>query len=459
MIFMFPTILIVDDEPSILQSLSGLLADEGFEVITASNGYEALKIIETEAPDLVLLDIWMPGMDGIETLKEIKRDNSFIQVVIITGHGTIETAVKATKMGAFDFIEKPLSIDKVIVAINNALNFRRLEEENKYLRRKTIEKNSINGNSSATLKLTSQIAIAAPSDSWILITGENGTGKELAARTIHQLSARAEQPLVDVNCAAIPEELIESELFGHEKGSFPGAVAKKIGKFEMAGQGTLYLDEIGDMSDKTQAKILRVLEEKKFQRCGGSRVLSVGSRVIASTNMDLPKEIERGNFREDLYYRLNVIPVRVPPLRERIGDIPILVETFFKEISGTNGLKPKHMTQAAIDLLLGYAWPGNVRELKNLVERLAIMVDTETIDAPDLPPPYGAVRSGEVPAPEAMPLFAMHNLQTAKSAFENAFMQKKLSDFNNDIDQTAEAIGVEPAYLQSRLQATKNSSP
>ena len=315
---MFPSILIVDDEPSILKSLSGLLSDEGFEVQTATNGYEALKIIDGESPDLVLLDIWMSGIDGIETLKEIKKNNPYIQVIIISGHGTIETAVKATKLGAFDLIEKPLSIDKVIVAINNALNFRRLEEENRYLRKKTLDKHTITGNSVPVAALKKQIAVAAPADAWILITGENGTGKELVARTIHQLSSRADQPIIDVNCAAIPEELIESELFGHEKGAIAGASVKKVGKFELANKGTIFLDEIGDMSLKTQAKILRVLQEQQFQRVGGGRILSVDVRVIASSNKDLKVEIEKGSFREDIYYRLNVIPVDVPPLRNRL---------------------------------------------------------------------------------------------------------------------------------------------
>ena len=328
---MFPSVLIVDDEPSILKTLGGLLSDEGFEVITAPNGYEALKIIDTESPDLVLLDIWMPGIDGIETLKEIRKENPYIQVIIITGHGTIETAVKATKLGAFDLIEKPLSIDKVILSINNALNFRRLEEENRYLRRKTLEKNSIDGHSPLVSTLRKQIDAVAPTDSWVLINGENGTGKELVARTIHQLSSRSEYPLVDVNCAAIPEELIESELFGHEKGSFAGAVTKKIGKFELASNGTIFLDEIGDMSLVTQAKILRVLQEQQFQRVGGSRTLNVSVRVIAASNKDLKNEIAAGKFREDLFYRINVVPITVPALRDRQEDIALLVETFLNE--------------------------------------------------------------------------------------------------------------------------------
>ncbi len=382
---MFPSILIVDDEPSILQSLSGLLSDEGFDVLTASNGYEALKVIDSESPDLVLLDIWMPGIDGIETLKEIKKDNPFIPVIIITGHGTIETAVKATKLGAFDLIEKPLSIDKVIVNINNALNFRRLEEENRFLRKKTIEKFSISGNSPSIEALKKQIMIAAPTDAWIFITGENGTGKELVARTIHQLSSRAAQPMVDVNCAAIPEESIESELFGHEKGAFTGATSKKRGKFELAGNGTIFFDEIGDMSLKTQAKILRVLQEQKIQRVGSSRILSIDVRVIAASNKNLENEIEKGNFREDLYYRLNVIPMEVPPLRDRSHDIPELVGIFLDVCAEQSRTKKKSISNAALEVLATYSWPGNVRELKNLVERLVIMTDGDLIDISDIP--------------------------------------------------------------------------
>ncbi|MBL0732445.1 MAG: sigma-54-dependent Fis family transcriptional regulator [Desulfosarcina sp.] len=382
---MFPSILIVDDEPSILQSLSGLLSDEGFDVLTASNGYEALKVIDSESPDLVLLDIWMPGIDGIETLKEIKKDNPFIPVIIITGHGTIETAVKATKLGAFDLLEKPLSIDKVIVNINNALNFRRLEEENRFLRKKTIEKFSISGNSPSIGALKKQIMIAAPTDAWILISGENGTGKELVARTIHQLSSRAAEPMIDVNCAAIPEELIESELFGHEKGAFTGATSKKRGKFELASNGTIFFDEIGDMSLKTQAKILRVLQEQKIQRVGSSRILSIDVRVIAASNKNLEDEIEKGNFREDLYYRLNVIPMEVPPLRDRFDDIPELVGIFLEFCARQSRTKKKSISSAALEVLAGYSWPGNVRELKNLVERLVIMTDGDLIDISNIP--------------------------------------------------------------------------
>ena len=448
---MFPSILIVDDKPSILQSLSGLLADEGFEIKTATNGYEGLKIVEEGSPDLVLLDIWMPGIDGIETLKEIKKNYPTIPVIIITGHGTIETAVKATKLGAYDLIEKPLSIDKVIVTINNALNFRRLEEENRYLRKKTIEKNSITGNSPRTEVLKKQIALVAPTDTWILITGENGTGKELVARTIHQLSSRVDQPLIDVNCAAIPEELIESELFGHEKGAFSEATSKKRGKFELANNGTLFLDEIGDMSLKTQAKILRVLQEQQFQRVGGGRILSVNVRVIAASNKDLEQEIEKGNFREDLYYRLNVIPVEVPSLRERSEDIPLLVATFFDECAKQNRSTKKSMTKEAVELMHAYSWPGNVRELKNLVERLAIMVERDVVDVSDIPLPYHPGTMEKTRFVEER-FFLIDDLKDAKGAFEKLFIQRKLLQNKNDISKTAKAIGVKQSYLNKKMK-------
>lgn len=456
---MFPSILIVDDEPTIVQSLTGLLTDDGFEVISASNGYEALKLIESESPDLVLLDIWMPGMDGIETLKEIKKDNPFIQVIIITGHGTVETAVKATKLGAFDLIEKPLSFDKVIVSINNALNFRRLEEENKYLRKKTIEKHSINGNSQLVLELKKQIVAVAPTDSWVLIKGENGTGKELVARTIHQLSARAANPIVEVNCAAIPEELIESELFGHEKGSFSAALAKKRGKFELANNGTIFLDEIGDMSLKTQSKILRVLQEKKFERVGGSRTLDVDVRVIAATNKNIEKEIEAGAFREDLFYRLNVVPIEVPSLRERHEDIPLLVDTFLEEAAKHALGKRKRLSSEALTLLQNYEWPGNVRELKNLIERLTIMSEKDVIEAAHIPSPYNPNQSQKLKVVETH-LFSYKDFKEAKIAFEKAFIQQKLLENDNNITNTAKAIGVERSYLHKKLkrlnQETKN---
>ncbi len=453
---MYPVILIVDDETTILQSLSGILSDEGYEILTATNGYEALKIIEKESPDLVLLDIWMPGIDGLETLREIKKSNPFLQVVIISGHGTIETAVKATKLGAYDFIEKPLSIEKVVVTINNAINFGRLEEENRYLRKKTLEKHSITGDSPPIQSLKNQIAIAAPTNAWILITGENGTGKELVARTIHHMSDRADKPLVDVNCAAIPDELIESELLGHEKGAFAGATTRKRGKFEVAGKGTIFLDEIGDMSLKTQAKILRILQEKKFERLGGSRTLTVDVRVLAASNKDLEKEIQEGTFREDLYYRLNVIPIYVPPLRNRTEDIPMLIETFLKECAEECDCGKKAMSNEAVDLLKRYSWPGNVRELKNLVERLAIMTPANVIEKDDLPLSYKSQGSAAEPAA----FFSPDTLKNARMVFEKAYIEHKLSENDDNIAQTASRRRQMPSASKeaSRTRRSKHSA-
>ena len=448
---MFPNILVVDDEPSIVQTLSGLLIDEGFEVTTAENGYEALQQIESEAPDLVLLDIWMPGIDGLETLREIKKNHPRIHVIMITGHGTIETAVQATRLGAFDFIEKPLAFEKVIVAINNALNFRRLEEENRYLRKKTIEKHSITGNSDIVQALRAHITKVAPTDSWVLIKGENGTGKELVARTIHNLSQRAMKPLVDVNCAAIPEELIESELFGHEKGAFSSAKSKKIGKFELADSGTIFLDEIGDMSLKTQAKILRVLQEEKFQRVGGSRTLKVDVRVIAATNKDLEAEIGNGTFREDLYYRLNVVPIEVPPLRERQKDLPLLVESFLEEAAHKNRIAPKKINPEVLELLTKHHWPGNVRELKNLIERLVIMVAEDLIMADHLPKPYNPKKEA-IDTHLLEPLLSADNLKAAKHLFEKQFIHHKLAENEHNVSRTAKVIGVERSYLHRKIK-------
>jgi len=448
---MFPSILIVDDEPSIIKSLTGLLADEGFEVMTASTGYEGLKIIDKESPDLVLLDIWMPGIDGIETLKQIKKGNPYLQVIIITGHGNIETAVKATKLGAYDLIEKPLSIDKIIVAINNALNFRRLEEENRYLRKKTIEKHAINGISAATIELKKKVAAVAPTDATILITGENGTGKELVARTIYQLSTRVEEPFITVDCATISEDLIESELFGHEKGAFPGAITKKRGKFEIANNGTVFLDDIGDMSLKTQAKILRFLQEKNFQRAGGRRTINVDVRVIAASNKSLEKEIVKGNFREDLYYRLNVVPVEVPPLRNRKEDIPILIDMFLAECAKQNKNEKKILSREALHLLSSYSWPGNVRELKNLMQQLAILVEKTAVDVKDIPDNYnlGVEEKHKAGVNE---IFLFDRLKDAKKAFEKEFIKIKLSENDSNISKTAKAIDVGRSYLHKKLK-------
>ena len=452
---MFPSVLVVDDESFIRKALSGLLSDEGFEVTTANNGYEALKLIETDAPDLVLLDIWMPGLDGIETLKEIKKDNPATQVIIITGHGTIETAIKATKLGAFDLLEKPLSIDKVIVAINNALNFRRLEEENKYLRKKIIEKHSITGSSTATNELKMQIAKVAPTDSWVLVTGANGTGKEMAARTIHNLSKRSDHPLIDVNCAAIPDEMLENELFGQEKNISKGFNTKIRGKFELANNGTLFLDEVGDMSLKTQSKIIRALDDQQFQRVGGGRTLKVDMRVIASTNKNLEEEIKAGRFREELYFRINVIPIHVPSLHARIDDLPLLADLFLSECVKMNSKKKKKLSDKALEVLKGYSWPGNVRELKNLIGRLDIMISDDIINEDHIPWPYNPGHPNGV-RPQGHIFFNMDNLKEATQAFEKFFIIQKLKHTADDLAKTAKNIGVDRSYIQRLLSSNQD---
>ena len=447
---MYPAVLIVDDESTIIDSLEGILSDDGFEVIHAYNGYEALKKIDTYSPDIVLLDIWMPGMDGIDTLKEIKKNHPSLPVVMITGHGSIESAVDATKSGAFDFLEKPLSIDKVMVTINNALNFRKLEEENLYLRKKTIEKNSITGTSPAVQKLYGEIMAAAPSDASILITGENGTGKEMVARTIHQFSKRPEGPFIIINCAAIPEEHLESELFGHEKGAFDGAAAKNRGKFELATGGTLFLDEIGDMNITTQAKMLRALESRTFQRIGSSRTLQMDVRLITSSNKDLEAEIGEGRFREDLFFRLNVIPIHVPALRERKEDIPILVDCFLSKLADKSPAPKKTLSKEALDLLCGWHWKGNVRELKNLMERLSIMVEGNIIEKDDIPMPYNPdIEPSQ--AEEKSGFLSMENLDEAKQAFEKQFIQSKVDQMNGDLKAAARQMGASVNFIKKKI--------
>ena len=444
------TILIIDDEESIIQSLDGILTDEGFEVVNAKSGQDGLEKIEEMSPDLVLLDIWMPGLDGIDTLVKIKETYPQLQVVMMSGHGTIETAVKATKLGAYDFIEKPLSLEKVLLSINNALDYYRLEEEVSLLKEKHKHKNKITGTSDAILQLKEQIEIVAPTNAWVLISGENGTGKELVAHTIHSLSKRSNKPMVEVNCAAIPDELIESELFGHEKGAFTGAGAMKKGKFDLAHEGTLFMDEIGDMSLKAQSKTLRILQEQKFERVGGSRTIYVDVRVIAATNKDLEQEIAKGTFRDDLYFRLNVIPMTVPPLRERVDDIPELVNEFLKELSINTNLQPKEFSEEAVEILKKYHWPGNVRELKNLVERLAIMAPDKVIYVKDVPAPFNTEAGmGE----ELESSLMSGSYKEAKSNFEKAFITKKLKEFRGNISQTAEAIGIERSNLHKKIKA------
>jgi two-component system nitrogen regulation response regulator NtrX len=444
------TVLIVDDEESIIQSLQGILTDEGFEVISAGSGPAGLEKIDEVMPDIVLLDIWMPGMDGLETLVKIKESHSELQVVMMSGHGTIETAVKATKLGAYDFIEKPLSIEKLLLVINNAVGYSRLEEEIHLLREQTKDKYNLTGDSDPIRQLKEQIKIVAPTNAWVLISGENGTGKELVARAIHRLSKRSLKPMVEVNCAAIPEELIESELFGHEKGAFTGATTMKKGKFDLAHEGTLFLDEIGDMSLKAQSKTLRILQEQKFERVGGSRTIHVDVRVIAATNKDLEAEIEKGRFRDDLYFRLNVIPIRVPPLRERAEDIPALVKEFLKEMALNTNMASKEFSDLAIQILQRYHWPGNIRELRNLVERLVIMTPAKEVRAEDIPAPFNKEADVETTLTSTL---KAGSFKEAKENFERAFIASKLQEFKWNVSQTADAIGIERSNLHKKIKA------
>lgn len=443
-------ILIVDDEISIQESLAGVLRDEGYDVSLATSGLQALKLIEEDPPDLVFLDIVMPGIDGIETLRRIKERHPDIYVVIISAYGTIETAVKAIKHGAFDLIEKPLSLDKVVLTAKHAFDFLTLDQENRLLRQKVYRTSRIDGVSSTIRKLESEIERAAPTNASILITGENGVGKEVVAQLIHQKSRRSNKPYIEVNCAAIPEELIESELFGHEKGAFTGASSHKRGKFDLAHEGTLFLDEIGDMSPKTQAKILRILEEQKFERVGGSKTIEVDVRIIAATNKSLEEEIKKCNFREDLYFRINVIPLLVPPLRERKEDIPILANEFLKRFVEELNLEEKVITPEAMDLLVHYKWPGNVRELRNIVERIVIMTSGTVIKPEDIPHTITHASTGRQ-SPNS--LFEIDSLKDAKDEFERRFISFKLSQFGDNITKTAEAIGIERSHLYRKIKS------
>src|SRR5512144_1018967 len=381
---MKPTILVVDDEPGVRSSLSGVLRDEGYNVEAVPSGEACLERLTRGPVDLVVLDVWLPGMDGLATLARLRERQVDAQVVLISGHGNIESAVRAIKLGAFDFVEKPLSLEKTVLVVRNALHQRRLEAENQALRAKVDRTQTMIGESQAMRQLREQVAMAAPTNGRVLIYGENGTGKELVARTVHSLSRRRHGPFVEVYCAAIPEELIEIELFGHVKGPHTGAVADRRGKFELADGGTLFLDEIGDMSLKTQAKVLRVLQEQVVERVGGTTSTRVDVRVLAATNKELPAEIRAGRFREDLYFRLNVIPVFVPPLRDRDPDIPLLAEHFMAGFAREYGRRAKTLDASAVAALQEYAWPGNVRELRNVIERLVIMAPGDTITLPDL---------------------------------------------------------------------------
>jgi len=441
-------ILIVDDEIGILDTVSGILEDEGYSTFTAQDAEDALHILEKEEIDLIFLDVWLPGMNGIEAIKKIKDKDSQIPVIMISGHGNIEIAVQAVKLGAFDFLEKPLSIERIILTTERALQFKNLEAENIKLRSSIFKKYELVGSSQVMKKIKDQIELIARGDSRVLILGESGTGKELVARMIHSLSPRRNAPFVEVNCAAIPQELIESELFGHEKGAFTGAVEKKIGKFELANGGTLFLDEIGDMSLLTQAKLLRVIETQKFQRVGGTKDLTVNVRIISATNKNITDEIKKGNFREDLYYRLNVVPIYIPPLRERKDDIPELVNYFIDEFSREKGWKKKRIEDDAMKILQDYDWPGNVRELRNAIERLMIMTVSEVIKISDIEN-TGIIREKI----KEKTYFAYQTLREARDAFERDFILKKLKENRWNMTKTAEDIGIERSNLYKKIKS------
>jgi two-component system nitrogen regulation response regulator NtrX len=439
------SILIVDDESGIRQSLTSILRDEGYRVDAVASGEECLSAVRRHPYDVVLLDVWLPGMDGMATLEKLRSNGPRPVVVMISGHGNIETAVRATKLGALDFVEKPLSLDKILLVVKNAMDHLRLEEENRRLREELAEKVRIIGDSVPMKALRQQIALTAPTNSRVLIYGESGTGKELVARALHFQSQRSHMPFVEVNCAAIPEELIESELFGHIKGSFTGATDDKVGKFQKADGGTLFLDEVGDMSARTQSKVLRALEEQRFEPVGSNQAVSVDVRVIAATNKHLEEETSRGAFREDLFYRLNVIPFLVPPLRERTEDIPSLARHFIAEFAASYGRKPKQLSDAAMDVLARYSWPGNVRELRNLVERLVIMVPAQAIEPHHLPPEVfrGALRSTQQ---------TFNSLHEARAAYEREYILRKLEEHRWNMTHAAQALGLERSHLYRKMK-------
>jgi two-component system nitrogen regulation response regulator NtrX len=444
------TILIVDDEPGVRASLSGVLKDEGYLVEAVGSGEACLDRLTRGTVDLILLDVWLPGIDGLATLARLRERQVDAQVVLISGHGNIESAVRAIKMGAFDFVEKPLSLEKTVLVVRNALRQRRLEAENRDLRAKVDRhQQTMVGEGEAMQRLREQIAMAAPTNGRVLIFGENGTGKELIARTIHAQSRRRSGPFIDVNCAAIPEDLIESELFGHVRGAFTGALAERRGKFELADGGTIFLDEIGDMSLKTQAKVLRVLQEQTLEPVGGTTSVHVDVRVLAATNKDLPAEIRAGRFREDLYFRLNVIPMFAPPLRDRGGDIDLLAEHFMAEFAREYGRRVKVFDPDALAILRQYAWPGNVRELRNVIERLMIMVPGDTISAGDVAFLDQAVPGRVEQAPAVPGRLTLHE---ARDRFERDLIVKTLAEQQGNISQTAELLGVERSNLYRKMK-------
>jgi len=451
-----PRVLVADDEADIRASLKMILEYEGLQMIEAASGPEALQKARNEEPDAVLLDIKMPRMDGIEVLAELAKTDPDLPVVMISGHGTIATAVEATKLGAFDFMEKPLERDRVLLVLRNALEKRRLQQTVQEYRLSFEERYRLIGRSTALNEVQEAVARIAPAKASVLITGESGTGKELLARAIHRNSPRSEKPFVKVNCAAIPEELIESELFGHVKGSFTGATRDQVGKFVRADGGTIFLDEVGDMSLKTQAKVLRVLQDGDVEPVGAARTLTVDVRVVAATNKDLPEEIERGTFREDLYFRLNVVPLHLPPLRDRRDDIEPLVLYFTEAYCRENNYRKKSFGNAALEAVKRLPWRGNVRELQNAVERLIIMTRGDTIEAEDLPAGLGmALGEKQTAAPEGS-LVIPHedsSLQQFKDRAERDFLVARLNANEWNIAATAKAIGTPRSNLYKKLEA------
>jgi len=445
------TVLVVDDEDGIRQSLTDVLQDEGYRVSAVASGEECLDFLSKEKADVVLLDIWLPGIDGLETLAKIRERENPPVVVMISGHGTIETAVRATKQGAFDFIEKPLSIEKTLLTLKHAAEELALAEQNRQLRDRLESDYRIIGNSVPMKALRQQLALAAPTNGRVLIYGESGTGKELVAHALHRTGQRRDNPFVEVNCAAIPEELIESELFGHVKGSFTGAVEDKVGKFEQADGGTLFLDEIGDMSLRTQSKVLRVIEQQRFSPLGSKKELAVDVRVVAATNKNLDEEIQKGNFREDLFFRLNVIPFYVPPLREHAEDIPELLDYFLEMFAAAYGRRRKHFSEPALEVLLRYRWPGNVRELKNLVERMVIMVSGDRIERRHLPQTLVNHRGNS--SHSRGPAGGFSTLHEARAAYERDYILRKLSENQGNVSRTAEVLGLERSHLYRKMKA------
>jgi len=447
------TVLVVDDEAGVRSSLAAILGDEGYAVEAVGSGEEALAALEARRHDVVLLDVWLPGADGLEVLRRIRESDAELPVVVISGHGTIETAVKAVRLGAQDFVEKPLSLEKTLLAVRNALQRRRLESEVRVLKQQLDERYVMVGESPALRRLRAEIAQAAPTNGRALIFGENGTGKELVARAIHALSLRASGPFVEVNCAAIPEELIESELFGHAKGAFTGALAARKGKFELADGGTLFLDEIADTSLKTQAKVLRALQEQRIEPVGGAGSVDVDVRVIAATNKDLDEEIRRGRFRDDLYFRLNVIPFHVPPLRERPKDVPLLARHFMEVLSAEHGRRPRAIAPEVLAALSRLPWPGNVRELRNIIERLVIMTPDDTIELRHLPASLLEGLPAGAPAPAAGACAEPATLAEAREDFERRFIVAKYRECGGNMSRTAEALGVERSNLYRKMKA------